>query len=400
MEPTLSHNLDLQEGASSSEKRPVSWKLRRVEWAFVIGFWTFLAVLRGARGLLDGGDLQQGEALHRMLVAFSNYYFWAFLTPGIFWLSRRYSIERAKWGPRVLLHLAVALLVAMIAQIYSSVVFHSIMPPPHSWPFDPFSDLLRLWFFNDLIIYFAVLAAGLARDYFLRYQARREEAVQLQAQAALLRAQLAEARLQTLRMQINPHFLFNTLHAISTLVERNPQGVRRMIAKLSALLRHTLEGSSEQEVSLEQELQFLDSYLDIQQIRFQGHLEVHREIEPGVLDALLPNLILQPLLENAIQHGVSKMDGQGRIEMRAWREDEQLCLSVRDNGPSVGGDGEGSLKEGIGLSNTRARLEQLYGATQSLTFHGVDGGGLIAQIRLPYHTAADLRTTAVADQEA
>ena len=118
MEPTLSHTLDAQEGASSSEKRSVSWKLQRVEWAFVIGFWTFLAVLRGARGLLDGGDLQQGEALQRMLVAFSNYYFWALLTPGIFWLSRRYSIERAKWGPRALLHLAVALLVAMIAQIY------------------------------------------------------------------------------------------------------------------------------------------------------------------------------------------------------------------------------------------------------------------------------------------
>ncbi len=397
MEPTSSHSSDLQE-SSSSEKRPVSWKLRRVELAFIIGFWTFLAVLSGARGLLDGGDLQQGEALRRMLVAFSNYYFWALLTPGIFWLSRRYSIERANWSLRVLLHLAVALIVAMIAQVYFSVMFHSIMLPPHTWPFDPLSDLLQLWFFNDLIIYFAVLAAGLARDYFLRYQGRREEAVQLQAQAALLRAQLAEARLQALRMQINPHFLFNTLHAISTLVERNPQGVRRMIAKLSVLLRHTLEGSSEQEVSLERELQFLDNYLDIQQIRFQGHLEVHRAFEPGVLDALVPNLILQPLVENAIQHGVSKAVGQGYLEVRAWRQDEQLCLSVRDNGPSFSGDGAAETKEGVGLSNTRARLQQLYGAAQSLTFREADGGGLLAQITLPYHTAADLRTAAVTDQ--
>ena len=397
MEPTLSHTLDAPRGASSPEKRPVSWKLQRIELAFIVGFWTFLAVLSGARGLLDGGDLQQGEALRRMLVAFSNYYFWALLTPGIFWLSRRYSIERTNWIPRVSLHLAVALIVAMVTQIYYSVVYHGIMPPSPNWSFDPLNDLLQLWFVNDLIIYFAVLAAGLARDYFLQYQARREEAVQLQAQTALLRAQLAEARLQTLRMQINPHFLFNTLHAISTLVERNPQGVRRMIAKLSVLLRHTLEGSSEQEVPLEQELQFLDNYLDIQQIRFQGHLEVRREIEPGVLGALLPNLILQPLVENAIQHGVSKMDGQGCIEVRAWREDEQLCLSVRDNGPSVGGDGEGSLKEGIGLTNTRARLEQLYGDMQSLTFRVADEGGLIAQITLPYHTAADLRVVVAAE---
>ena len=227
---------------------------------------------------------------------------------------------------------------------------------------------------------------------------RREKAAQLQAQTALLRAQLTEARLQAFRMQINPHFLFNTLHAISTLVERNPQGVRRMIAKLSVLLRHTLEGSSEQEVSLERELQFLDNYLDIQQIRFQGHLEVHREIEPGVLDALVPNLILQPLVENAIQHGVSKAVGQGYLEVRAWRQDDQLCLSVRDNGPSFSGDGAVETKEGVGLSNTRARLEQLYGAAQSLTFREADGGGLLAQITLPYHTAADLRTAAVTDQ--
>ena len=399
MEPTPSHSSDIQE-SSSSEKRAIPWQQRRVELAFIFGFWTFMAVLSGARGLLDGEDLQQGEALRQMLVAFSNYYFWALLTPGILWLSRRYSIERMNWSPRLMLHLAVALVVAMIVQVYYSIVYHSIIPPPYRWPFDPLADLLQVWFFNDLIIYFGVLATGFARDYFLRYQVRREKAAQLQAQTALLRAQLAEARLQALRMQINPHFLFNTLHAISTLVERNPQGVRRMIAKLSVLLRHTLEGSSEQEVSLDRELQFLDNYLDIQQIRFQGHLEVHRAFEPGVLNALVPNLILQPLVENAIQHGVSKAVGQGYLEVRAWRQDEQLCLSVRDNGPSFSGDGAAAMKEGVGLSNTRARLQQLYGATQSLTFHGVDGGGLIAQITLPYHTAADLRTTAVADQEA
>ena len=353
-----------------------------------------MAVLRGASGILDGEDLQQGQALREMMQAFSYYYFWAILTPGIFWVSRRFSIERTNWSPRILFHIAMAMLVAMGVQIYYSVAYHAIMPPPHRWPFDPIADLLQLWFFNDLVVYIAVLAAGFARNYFSQSQARREETVQLQAQAALLRAQLAEARLQALRMQINPHFLFNTLHAVSTLVERNPQGVRRMIAKLSVLLRHTLESSSEQEVSLEQELQFLDNYLDIQQIRFQGLLEVRREIDPEVLQALVPNLIVQPLVENAIQHGVSKTDGKGYLAVRAWREDEHLCLSVRDNGSSFSGDGAANLTEGIGLTNTRARLQQMYGAAQSLTFRAADGGGLIAQITLPYHTAADLLTTA------
>ena len=397
MDQPLPHSLEAQADASFVEKkRP---RRRWIELGFIFTFWTFMAMLSGASELLEGGDLQQSDAIHEILRAFSYYYFWALLTPGIFWLSRSFSIERANWIPRVLLHLVVALLVAMAVHVYYSVAYHAIMPPPHRWPFEPLADLLRLWFFNDLIVYIAVLAAGFARDYFSRYQARREEAVHLKAQAALLRAQLAEARLQALRMQINPHFLFNTLHAVSTLVERNPQGVRRMIAKLSVLLRHTLEASSGQEVPLEQELQFLDSYLDIQQIRFQGHLEVHREIAPDVLSALLPNLILQPLVENAIQHGVSKTDGRGRLEVRAWREGEQLCLSVRDNGSSFSGDGAADLTEGIGLSNTRARLQQMYGSAQSLTFRGADGGGLIAQITLPFHTAADLHTAVVIAEE-
>ena len=397
MEQPVSHTLEVQGEAFSAEKSPSRWRQRWVEWGFILAFWTFMAVLSGASELLEGDD-RQGQALHEILRAFSYYYFWALLTPGIFWLSRRFSIERTNWSLRILFHLAMAMLVAMGVQIYYSVAYHAIMPPPYRWPFDPLADLLRLWFFNDLVVYIAVLAAGFARDYFSQSQARREETVQLQAQAALLRAQLAEARLQALRMQINPHFLFNTLHAVSTLVERNPQGVRRMIAKLSVLLRHTLESSSEQEVSLEQELQFLDNYLDIQQIRFQGRLEVHREIEPAVLQALVPNLILQPLVENAIQHGVSKTDGRGYLAVCAWREDEHLCLSVRDNGPCFSGDGAASLTEGIGLSNTRARLQQMYGTAQSLTFRTADGGGLIAQITLPYHTTADLLTTAVAAQ--
>jgi len=254
------------------------------------------------------------------------------------------------------------------------------------------NSLLTFRFIDELIIYLTVLAAGFARDYFMRFQERQAEMMHLRTQAVQLQAQLAEARLQTLRMQVNPHFLFNTLHAVSSLVERDPRGVRRMIARLSELLRYTMERAGEQEVSLHEELLFLEGYLEIQQIRFQDRLEVEEDIAPDVLDALVPSLILQPLVENAIKHGVSRIEEMGRIEIKAWREDETLCLSVRDNGPGLvetSGDGE-RTSEGVGLRNTRERLQSLYGTAQQLVLKSAPSGGAHAQIRLPFHTRADL----------
>ena len=167
-----------------------------------------------------------------------------------------------------------------------------------------------------------------------------------------------------------------------------------MIARLSELLRYTLEGAEEQEVPLDQELTFLQRYLEIMQIRFQGRLEVETHVDPNVLDALVPNLILQPLVENAVKHGVSKADGAGRIEIRARREAERVVLSVRDDGPGLVSEAV-SGEEGVGLRNTRARLAQLYGPAHHLMLRAADGGGLVAEVVLPYHTRADLRAAAV-----
>jgi two-component system, LytTR family, sensor kinase len=251
------------------------------------------------------------------------------------------------------------------------------------------------------MVYFAVVAAGFARDYFRRYQSRREEAARLQAQAAELHAQLAEARLAALRTQLDPHFLFNTLHAISSLVERDPRGVRRMIARLSELLRTSLEAGDEQEIPLEKEIAFLNRYLEIMQIRFQGRLEVDMRIDGSVVDALVPTMILQPLVENAVKHGVNKVASTGRIEIRAFRDEtDRLVLRVRDNGPGLGADDESREGGGVGLANTRARLQQLYGTDQLLTLTPApDGGGFVAEVTLPYHTRADLRAGAVPSDE-
>ncbi len=363
-----------------------------MEWGLIFAFWTFMALLMASSRLLDprGGAPTADVVLLGVLRACASYYLWALLTPLIFRISSRYSPDRAHWLRLVAVHLGLALVFSIGIEIYEDFLRVFVFPQTGRRPFsfDPWRDILRMFFLRELIVYFAVLAAGFAREYFLRYRDRVEESNRL-------RAQLVEARLETLRIQLNPHFLFNTLHAVSSLVERDPKGVRRMIARLSALLRYTLEGSSAQEVTLRQEMEFLRDYLEIQQIRFQGRLEVVEQIDPDVEDAMLPSLILQPLVENAIKHGVSKVTGQGLIEIRARREGQHLLVSVRDNGPGgeapIGGDG---AEGGFGLRNTRERLEGLYGASQELRIEA--GAGYRVTISLPYHTAADLRTTGVA----
>jgi len=185
-------------------------------------------------------------------------------------------------------------------------------------------------------------------------------------------------------MQINPHFLFNTLHAVSALVERDPGGVRRMIARLSELLRHTIESHATDEVPLRDELAFLRRYIEIMEIRFQGRLRVDRNIADDTQDALVPNLILQPIVENALEHGVNRAAGEGQIEIAARRDGERLVLTVRDNGPGL----DVQNASGVGLANTRARLEQLYGNRASLELRDAEGGGVLAQITLPYREHA------------
>lgn len=374
----------------------------RVRWAevgLIVLFWGLIVLLTIGQRAFDPrfgepGTLMPGEAWQ----AFIEYAAWALITPGIFWLSRRFPMEGVQWGRHFLLHSLIALVVAVIFNYLGFASLQWLVPETRRFGLSFWRGISRLYFLDELIIYLVVLAAGFARDYFLRYRERLTEAIQLRTHAAELQTQLAEAKLQTLRMQINPHFLFNTLHAISSLVERDPRGVRRMIARLSTLLRYTLDGVHAQEVPLQQELEFLEGYLEIQRIRFQGKLEVDLDIAPDVLEALVPNLILQPLVENALKHGVSHVQGIGQIGVQAWRDGETLHLQVTDNGPGLShlvgqvGDLPGS---GVGLRNTRERLESLYGAAQQLTLEAAPTGGLAAHIRLPFHTNADLHTAAM-----
>jgi two-component sensor histidine kinase len=390
--------------------------MTRPELLGVIAFWTMLAVLTAANRLADQRELGVNIVSRTIPIAlaFQQMYTWALLTPFVFWLAGRFSIDRSNAAQRIALLLGIGVVVAFsVDRLNSSLVatFHPRYQPtasPGGWPYGPgsggfFSILRGPMILNHFIIYIGVLSAGFARDYFLRYRVRERETAQLQSETARLETQLAEARLSALNAQLNPHFLFNTLHAVSSLVERDPRGVRRMIARLSELLRYTLDGGKEPEVVLAQEIAFLERYLEIMQIRFQGQLEVDVELGDDARDALVPSLILQPLVENAVKHGVDKLSDRGKIRIRARREVDRLVLTVSDNGPgpsSVPRPEKGDGERGLGLANIRARLEQLYGSAQSLSLTESLGGGTVAQIVMPFRTRTELRTTALTRAEA
>jgi two-component sensor histidine kinase len=386
--------------SSGADLSAQPFRLSRRELVLIVAFWTFMAALTFANRLLDPRQLgfQVTNASAPLAQAFVSAYMWALLTPLVFWLSARVLADHRHRVVGTLVLLAAGFAIAVALGMIGDEIRSVLMPfpprrgrgggggpPGYAW--------LRPWFLNDFIIYLGVLAAGLARAYSLRYRNQREESLRVAAQ---LRAQLAEARLDALRMQLDPHFLFNTLHAISSLVERDPRGVRRMISRLSDLLRHTIEGPTEQEIPLRQELDLLRRYLEIMEVRFQGKLEITTDVQERAMDALVPNLILQPIVENAIKHGVSKIEGIGQITLRGRIDGSQLVLCVENNAPFTE-VGSGSLGgTGVGVRNTRARLSHLYADDQSFDLRPGDGGMTIAEIRLPYHTRADLRTSAVA----
>jgi len=199
-----------------------------------------------------------------------------------------------------------------------------------------------------------------------------------------LEKRLAQAKLQALQMQLNPHFLFNTLHSISSLMHKDVEAADTMITRLGDLLRAALAGAETQEVPLREELTLLELYLAVEQVRFGSRLSVKIDVAPDALEAQVPNLILQPLVENAIRHGIEPRARPGRIELRARRENGALTVVVSDDGAGLIGNAQ--IKEGIGLSNTRARLRELYGANHRFELLRSEQGGVRVEINLPFHS--------------
>jgi two-component system LytT family sensor kinase len=357
------------------------WSLSGRELFLIALFWTSIASLSAVNRLIDPRGLGFRGIGHIGPIAFPfvEAAVWFALTPLIFYLAHRMSLQRSSWLWRVPLLLVVGLIVAVFVDLVLDLARQELMLRRRAAiHFSPMRAMGRLRFINQFIVFGAVLAAGFAREYFLRDRHQREEREKLMAESARLQAQLAEARLDALRMQINPHFLFNTLHAVSALVERDPAGVRRMIARLSELLRQTLDRRGSDEVTLERELAFLQSYIDIMTVRFQGKLDVKVDVAPDVREVDVPSFILQPLVENALEHGAGA-SGSALVEITARAEGEKLVVTVADGGPGV----IGSSESGVGLRNTRDRLRQHYGDAAGVDLADRPGGGAVATLTIP-----------------
>ena len=314
---------------------------------------------------------------------FGYWYSWALLAPIVLWLSRRFPFERGTLLRAIPVHLAgvVVLTVTHLAmqegvRLGLAVLFWDGPMPGYNW----WKNLTRAYFQSfdwEMMTYWAIVITHHAAGYYRQAQDRA-------LKASKLETQLAEAQLQALQRQLHPHFLFNTLNAISALMHRDVEAADQMLSKLSDLLRIALDQRGAQEVALKDELEFLQKYLEIEQARFGDRLSVDFSIEPQTLDAQVPNLILQPLVENSIRHAVAVRIEPGHIAVKARQNDDRLELSVRDNGPGLPKGRQVAPASGVGLANTRSRLERLYGASQHLTFAEPPGGGLLVTVSMPF----------------
>jgi two-component system, LytTR family, sensor kinase len=362
-----------------------------LRWAVIIGVWTLLALLGAAQSGLD--SIRAGRAVEWSLLLRDHLLDWyscAVFTPAYVWLVRRYPVERHQWHRSIPVLLA-ATCVFVVLKYLILVVLHNRFNAFAAGPPASLSRVLAGNFITETLILGAVVGVVHAIEFYRRYRER-------DVQAAQLRAELAEARLDALAGQLQPHFLFNTLHGVSTLMHRDIEAADTMLAHLSDLLRRTLRDSGRHEVPLHEELELLESYAAIMRSRFGDRLSIHLAVSSEAAAALVPPFICQPLVENAIQHGVARRPGPGRVEIRATVEGGALKLSVANDAPVLplttsggvhaagvpSGDVRGS---GIGLSNTRRRLRELYGDSGRLDLVRDPAGGMIASVTIPLRQA-------------
>jgi two-component system, LytTR family, sensor kinase len=305
---------------------------------------------------------------------------WALITPAIVALARRFPIQRTTWMRAALVHLAAALVVAVVERW----ILRATLP----WS-SPFAGTFLLPFhlsyvrvlFTNLIFYAGILAITLAVDYARLMRDRELDAVRLAEQ-------LSTAQLQALQAQMHPHFLFNTLHSASMLSLLDPPAAHRVLVQLSDLLRRTLGTSRRLEVPLHEELDFIERYLAIEQTRLGDRLTVSLDADEEVLNALVPSLLLQPLVENAVRHGIGRRPAGGTVRVTARLRDGRLALEIEDDGPGLTPQISRSDRSGMGLANVRERLERAYGVDHTMELAPSPMGGLLVRIRIPLRLAA------------
>ena len=312
---------------------------------------------------------------------FPRYMLWAPLTPLIFAAVRRFPFQRPGLTRSIAIHACLAVLCIAFVEAVStqiqwqlmSAAINRLRPMPGRIVI---FQAIGSWLVIGLVTYAAVVAIASALDYQRRL---RDEAVRM----AQLQRDLADAQVQAIKMLVQPHFLFNTLHAVNVLIDKEPSAATRMVTRLGDLLRHTLSRAAVAEVPLRSELDLLRLYLEIEQTRFRDRLTVHIDAPDETLDALVPDLILQPLAENAIRHGIQTDTGAGSIEVTASRAGASLVIEVRDSGRGPGDE----VTDRIGLTTVRGRLARLYADAHEFSLVPGPAGGSVARIRIPFRTA-------------
>lgn len=340
----------------------------------VLGWWTVNGLVWTGQVLnMRDATGQWLDAMQVLRLELASALLWVPITLALFWCVDRYPIERGRTlravalqGTAVVLAIFVRALAVMALNDW--VGWYAHLPSFHS--------VLATSVLNNLLMAWMIVGVAHALVYAERAQHRERQAMELESR-------LAQARLEALSAQLNPHFLFNALNSIAEMVHRDAEAADRMLVDLGALLRHSLGASDHQEVALRDELVALDHYLGIEKMRLGERLRVHWGIDSGSLDARVPHLVLQPLVENAIHHAVAARTTPGEVSVSAERTRDRLILEVRDDG----GPQRASRGSGIGLRNTRARLACLYGADHLLEIVALVTGGTLVRLDLPYRPA-------------
>jgi signal transduction histidine kinase len=345
---------------------------QRATWMIVLGGWTLVGVgyfsSQAFAASTGGTPISWGRLL---LYSLGTAWVWAALTPVTLWLTRDATLEPGRRARG-----AVVLALTGIGFFFASGTLEWAVGRATGMGAGQLrSSLLSNCLATRLLAYLAIVTLGHTAHYFGLYRTR-------QLHASDLEARLARTHLQVLKMQLQPHFLFNTLNTVAELVHTDPEAADQMITRLGRLLRLSLDSAGHQVVPLRQEIDFLRVYLQIEQVRFQDRLQIVWDVAPDTLDAAVPTLLWQPVLENAIRHGVTPLAGRGRILIASQREGDELVLEIRDNGAGL--PAAGVPREGVGLSNIRERVEQLYGSRAAFRLAPALGGGTSATLRIPF----------------
>ena len=311
---------------------------------------------------------------------------WAVLCPLILRVDRRLPAGRDHLAKRLLLHVPLSL-IATLAHAWLAYGFATLLQLPlRDGLAAPLDLVVAGLTSSSILVYWIIVGVAIALDYQRHAADRKIKALELEKL-------LAESRFDTLRTRLHPHVLFNALNAISAHVETDPRQARWILEQFGSMLRLSLEHDREPEIPLERELAYVECYLDLQKVRFEDRFEVITKVDPDVLDAYVPTFILQPLVENALRHGVLTRSSPGQILIEANREDGSLRLSVRDDGPGLPENWDAADNSGVGLNNTRERLHRLYGKDQSLDIAAAPGSGVHVALTLPFRKTRGLRGT-------